>query len=539
MSDSYATGDVDGYEKVGGLVGINSGIAAVIDNSYATGLVTGEEEVGGLVGYNAPNPDGVFDSFCDMETTGQENAIGTEDEGGTSTNVEALPPEEMKDISTFEDAGWDIEITSEGNPTSGYPFLSWQVNGSSTWYVFGFELTINAEGNGTSDPGVGTHSYMDGEEVTVEASADEGWEFESWSGDVEDNEKTITVIMDEDKEITANFVKIHNLSASSKPADGGSISISPSKDNYEPGTEVNVTAKTSEGYEFDHWSGDVSGTSKTKTVIIDSDKTITAHFVKIHNLSTNPTNGGTISVDPSKESYEQETEVTITAEPASGYEFVHWTGDVSGSDKSITVTMDSDKSVEAHFIRVHNLSKSLDPSKGGTISISPSGGTYEEGTEVTVTAEPASGYEFDHWAGDATGSDKTITVTVDSDKNIEAHFKKIEYSLATSVKAGEGSISLQPSGENYESGTEVTLTAEPASSYEFDHWSGDLSGASRTKTVTLNSDMSVTAYFTKTGGKEGGGLPLTWIAIGIGVVIAVVAGVAVVKKYSGEKTREQ
>ncbi|KXA94406.1 hypothetical protein AKJ65_04510 [candidate division MSBL1 archaeon SCGC-AAA259E19] len=129
VSDSYATGDVDGYEKVGGLVGINSGIAAVIDNSYATGLVTGEEEVGGLVGYNAPNPEGVFDSFCDMETTGQENAIGTEDEGGTSTNVEALPTEEMKDISTFEDAGWDIEITSEGNPTSGYPFLSWQVNG--------------------------------------------------------------------------------------------------------------------------------------------------------------------------------------------------------------------------------------------------------------------------------------------------------------------------------------------------------------------------------------------------------------------------
>ncbi|KXA94407.1 hypothetical protein AKJ65_04515 [candidate division MSBL1 archaeon SCGC-AAA259E19] len=128
--------------------------------------------------------------------------------------------------------------------------------------------------------------------------------------------------------------------------------------------------------------------------------------------------------------------------------------------------MDSDKSVEAHFIRVYNLSKSLDPSKGGTISISPSGGTYEEGTEVTVTAEPASGYEFDHW-------------------------------------------------------------------------SGDLSGASGTKTVTLNSDMSVTAYFTKTGEEEGGGLSLTWIAIGIGVIIAVIATVVVVKKYSGEKARGQ
>ncbi len=209
VSYSYATGDVTGRtgsnkgaNAVGGLVGSNDGIGALVNNSYATGAVTGEEDVGGLVGWSNQE---VSDSFCDKETTNQDDAIGTEEEGGTSTNVESLPSEEMQDISTFEDAGWDIEITSEADPTGGYPFLSWQVGGSPTWSLFGFELTIHVEGKGTTDPDAGIHSYMDGEEITVEAVPDEGWEFKEWTGDETGTEETIHITMTGDKEITANF----------------------------------------------------------------------------------------------------------------------------------------------------------------------------------------------------------------------------------------------------------------------------------------------------------------------------------------------
>lgn len=48
-------------------------------------------------------------------------------------------------------------------------------------------------------------------------------------------------------------------------------------------------------------------------------------------------------------------------------------------------------------------------------------------------------------------------------------------------------------------GTEVTVTAEPAENYEFDHWSGDLSGTSKTKTITVSSDMNFTAHFAERG----------------------------------------
>ena len=66
------------------------------------------------------------------------------------------------------------------------------------------------------------------------------------------------------------------------------------------------------------------------------------------------------------------------------------------------------------------LDASVSPSGAG--SVSPANGEYEEGTEVTVTADPASGYTFEYWGGDASGSLTTTTIVIDSDKSVIAHF---------------------------------------------------------------------------------------------------------------------
>ena len=76
-----------------------------------------------------------------------------------------------------------------------------------------------------------------------------------------------------------------------------------------------------------------------------------------------------------------------------------------------------------------------------TISVSgqgttnPSVGTYEyDGdTEATITASPASGWKFDHWNGDASGSSPTIVITMDSDKDITAYFEE-EDSIGSNVQ---------------------------------------------------------------------------------------------------------
>jgi len=68
----------------------------------------------------------------------------------------------------------------------------------------------------------------------------------------------------------------------------------------------------------------------------------------------------------------------------------------------------------------YTLSVIISPSDAG--SVSPSTGQYKQGRKVTLTAIPSSNYSFDYWNGDASGSLATITITMDSDKSITAHF---------------------------------------------------------------------------------------------------------------------
>ena len=65
-------------------------------------------------------------------------------------------------------------------------------------------------------------------------------------------------------------------------------------------------------------------------------------------------------------------------------------------------------------------------SVNGQGSTSPSVGTYEyyDGTQVTITASPASGWEFNHWSGDASGTSPTIVITMDSNKDVTAYFEQ-------------------------------------------------------------------------------------------------------------------
>jgi len=113
--------------------------------------------------------------------------------------------------------------------------------------------------------------------------------------------------------------------------------------------------------------------------------------------------------------------VTLTATPASGWSFDHWEGDVGGSQNPITITMSSSMTVTAFFtINRYTLSTSFTPSGSGNVS--PGGGTYDAGMQVTLTAIPAAGWRFDYWSGDAIGTSKTVTITMDSSKSVAANF---------------------------------------------------------------------------------------------------------------------
>jgi hypothetical protein len=244
---------------------------------------------------------------------------------------------------------------------------------------------------------------------------------------------------------------------------------------------------------------------------MNSNKNVIAYFVYdpdpiYYTLTTSvsPSGSGTVNLSPSGGTYTSGTSVTLTAAHATDYKFDHWGGDASGTGLSTTVTMNSNKNVTAYFEEAppdqNTLTTQVSPSSSYGY-VTPSSGTYDAGTSVTITAHANSGYEFDHWGGDASGTGLSTTVTMNSNKNVVAYFKGITYTLTTDVSpSGSGYIEQSPSGYSFAAGTQVTLTAYEysGSCYEFCYWdTGTEWNYHNPYTFTMDEDKSITAVFTE------------------------------------------
>jgi len=136
-------------------------------------------------------------------------------------------------------------------------------------------------------------------------------------------------------------------------------------------------------------------------------------------------------------------------------------------------------------LRNYILSTSVDPSEAG--SVSPSGGEYKSGESVGLKAIPAGGYAFEHWSGDASGTSSTVKITMNSDKNIIAHFSAID---ATPPVISEVDISDITEA----SATIKWVTGEPATS-QIEYGTTGAYGS----TAPLNKEMDTSHSITLTG----------------------------------------
>ena len=220
-------------------------------------------------------------------------------------------------------------------------------------------------------------------------------------------------------------------------------------------------------------------------------------------VTVSPSNGGTVVRSPDQSGYAPGTAVTLTATPAPGYLFTRWAGAVSGTGNPVIVTMTANRTVSAVFTSMtprYKLAVAVSPPTGGSVTRAPDLGEYEPGTAVTLTAKPATGYEFARWEGDATGTTNPASVTMDTDRSVVAVFTPTAfYTLTVSVSPSNGgTVGRSPDQTEYAPGTAVTLTATPTQGFAFSRWDGALTGTSNPATIVMNSDRSVTAIFTET-----------------------------------------
>ncbi len=138
-------------------------------------------------------------------------------------------------------------------------------------------------------------------------------------------------------------------------------------------------------------------------------------------------NGSTTPV-PGEHTYDQGVSVNISTATESGWHFAKWEGDVGDNTTStpISVKMDKDKTVTAVFESHLTLTVNT---VGGRVTMSPNSsdglpvGAYVVGEQVTLSVEEVENLtQFSGWSGDHTGTEKQITITMDTDKEVTATF---------------------------------------------------------------------------------------------------------------------
>ena len=271
-----------------------------------------------------PNPGYVFVNWTEGETVASESSSYQFVLTGNRTlvaNYSQIPADQFAVIlsanpaaggSTTGSGSFDAEtdVTVTATPNTGYAFVNWTVNGEevSTNSSYTFELTanttlianfevrttytlnVNAE-NGSVDIDPDQTTYNDGDQVILEAIPADGYEFSSWSGDASGSANPLTVTMDSDKNITANFTPIESAFTLNVTAQNGNVDVNPEQQTYNDRDQVVLTATPEDGYEFSNWSGDAEGSNNQIIVVMDSNKNITANFTQI-------ANAGQICPDP-------------------------------------------------------------------------------------------------------------------------------------------------------------------------------------------------------------------------------------------------
>ncbi|WP_175402809.1 InlB B-repeat-containing protein [Mangrovivirga cuniculi] len=142
--------------------------------------------------------------------------------------------------------------------------------------VTSYNLTTQIEGSGSVSPA--TANVKAGETIEVTAISDEGFEFESWSGDLVSTDNPLSIKMDNDYNITANFKSKTNSFTLITQVQGPG-SVTPETKKVVEGETIEVIATPEEGYEFEGWTGDIISTDNPLLVKMDKNIKITATFI--------------------------------------------------------------------------------------------------------------------------------------------------------------------------------------------------------------------------------------------------------------------
>ena len=129
----------------------------------------------------------------------------------------------------------------------------------------------------------------------------------------------------------------------------GQISVTPGGSSFVIGSEVELKAEPEAGFLFAAWSGDLAGDANPALLTLDTNKTVGATFLRGWTLTASGAAEGTVSRLPDRPLYPDGSIVVVTANPAPGFAFTGWTGDITTAENNLSVTLTSNVTVAASF----------------------------------------------------------------------------------------------------------------------------------------------------------------------------------------------
>ena len=406
--------------------------------------------------------------------------------------------------------------TLTATPAAGHHFVQWNDGNTqnpravtvtatatytATFAVNSYTLTVNAN-DAAMGSTTGGGSYTHGQTATLTATPAAGHHFVQWNDGNTQNPRTVTVTGN--ATYTATFApNSYTLTVNANDNTMGSVSGGSS---YDYNATATLTATPNSGYHFVQWQD--GNTDNPRTVTVTANATYTATFeadapvINYYNVSVNSLDNamGTVSSTHSG-SVEENTQVTVTATPATGHHFVQWqygAGQTSTANP-YTFTLTGDITLNALFAAdTYALTATTNDNTMGSVS---GGGEYTYGATATLYATPNSGYHFVQWQDGNTDNPRTVTVTANATytATFEANAPDVTYYNVTVIADGSdmGTVSSTHSGSVAE-GTQITVTANAAAGYRFRYWtdaSGQQVSAANPYTFTLTQDITLIATF--------------------------------------------
>lgn len=415
----------------------------------------------------------------------------------------------------------DVEVSTE-------PTISFTVEGPET-YVANFEINtyaitvfVTPDTTPAAAPEVaGTvtaegYVFDDNHQITLEhfatcaltATPSEGYHFVNWTDEngevVEYAEAIYSFTVTGARYLVANFaLNEYNITAtvlpettpSNGPAVAGTVTGTGIYEHYSTCT---LEATPSEGYHFMYW--------KVNDVVVETETTYSfmvtgaCNVVAVFELNSymiaatdNPTGYGTIT---GTGTYTHYATCTLVGTAGEGHTFFNWTeNDVEVStNATYSFTVTGPRTLVAHFINRYAITVAANPTVGGTVT---GGAIYNEGTSVTLTATPATGYHFVNWTknGTVVTTNTSYSFTVEAAADFVANFELNSYEItATLDPANAGTVT---GAGTYNHFATCTLTANPSSSYLFVNWTknGQVVSTEPTISFTVEGPAAYVAHF--------------------------------------------